>query len=112
MKDLLKVLDMSEDEQLFFLHNLWQNRQLPQYYGFHPIDDKFPMSDWNRQLLADLAFRLRDEAIEKDLDWDDTLILVWEKLGRPMKYQAFCKYYAKPIHWIIAALIAKDKENE
>ena len=88
---LLEVLNMGEDEQ-----------------------DRWCAINTNRkgwEHLADLAFRLRDEVIKEGLDWDDALILVWKILGRSMKYQTFCKYYTKPIHWIIAALIAKGNDD-
>lgn len=96
-EELLKVLDLPEDEQTQWMYELQKSGKYGNY-------------DWRFHFFADLAFRLRDETIEKDLDWDDAMILVWEKLERPMKYQTFCKYYAQPIHWIIAALIAKAEK--
>ena len=100
MNDLLQVLDMSEEEQWKWVSKQWQK---------FSIDPSWQTKEYQNMALADLAFRLRDETIEKDLDWDDALVLVWEKLGRSMKYQAFSKYYAQPIHWIIAASIAKGQ---
>ena len=95
-QELLAILDMDPDNQFWSIQ-----KYLPK--------DLAELYDTSEISLADLAFKFRDEAIEKDLFWDDALVLVWEKLGRPKKYQTFHKYYVQPIHWIIAALIAKEK---
>jgi len=124
IKELLAVLDLPEiklDENRA-IHQpqyewLYEHRHDFEAYLDVPHPDCTFGGDKTKMFLADLAFRLRDEVIEQDLNWDDALVLVWEQLGRSMKYQTFCKYYTKPIHWIITALIAKelskrDKENE
>ena len=93
MNDLLKVLDMSEDS--------------PEQYG------------WLLSIIrehkaccpADLAFRLRDEAGKHWHLWKDGEYQVKEylRLGFPCIDEL---WPIKPIHWIIAALIAKGKEND
>ena len=106
MNDLLKVLDMSEAEQWKWL---WENRQLT-HIGWN-------MTATRNMILADLAFRLRDEA------WGETGEGEWGSgVGKVMVYvhpvpnkeqlQEWWCCCSKPIHWIIAALIAKGKEDE
>lgn len=94
IKELLAVLDLPEEEQL---------------KGLKPF---IPRGDWAAVYwnyhfsLADLAFRLRDEAdrtnfhngiyeVQKYLKKEDWATAYWGEI------------FAKPIHWIIAALIAK-----
>lgn len=72
--------------------------------------------------LADLAFRLRDEAA---IDWTNyceamtTIWAYWCKSTwadrktkgedkKHIKYRKFWMLHSQPIHWIIAALIAKE----
>ncbi len=121
-EELLAVLDLPEDEQLGFLNNLRQNRQLTiSFYGFHcQPDGKFRMSDWNRGLLADLAFRPRDEAVMlKSFQW--TAAEVYNKAHHfglkesethapTMMVWVWFATHAQPIHWIIASLIAKAQK--
>ena len=96
-QELLAVLDMSEAEQ-----SVWT--EAPEH--------------GNRQMgesLADLAFRLRDEVVAKShADFHEAIYDVMVKVeGNDNWATAFWgECIAKPIHWIIAALIAKDKENE
>lgn len=103
--DLLKVLDMSEDFQWNFLvghkgiQEMCQNQL-----------DAFCQTKHKRRVLADLAFRLRDEVVEKDwVAWQIGSARVWgathESEYNPGKFGN----RAKPIHWIIAALIAKGE---
>lgn len=100
--ELLAVLDMSEEEQKQWLHDNFLNRE---YY--------YPS-------LADLAFRLRDEAVLLDnFPWACAEVYNYAhnyKLG-PNEVPApttlmwiWFANQARPIHWIIAALIAKEKE--
>lgn len=68
--------------------------------------------------LADLAFRLRDE-VENIDDMLSAIYKVQRRLKKNNKESKLIGYaeavwfafYAKPIHWIIAALIAKGKSN-
>lgn len=105
MSDLLKVLDMSEEEQFGYL---WKNSILK--------DD---------ERIAELAFRLRDEAkeIREPIELS-TLPMAWFRAcyivinGKVDSYaqvkdaeEAEHKVLSKgPIFWIIAALIAKEAE--
>jgi hypothetical protein len=90
-EERLKVLDMNEDEQVDWL---WDRNILKP-----------------NESLADLAFRLRDEAVKKDwMYWEIACCQVWQ--ATPHKYNYNPGRFgsrAKPIHWIIAALIAKEK---
>ena len=114
---ILKVLDMNEKKQRHWL-----------------IRKHFWLGGTNKESLADLVFRLRDEV--KDLPnfvWSKAWHLVvakvmynynwtdeeWERNfeewtgssdavpGTPDR-EIFALYDSKPIHWIIAALIAKE----
>ena len=115
IKELLKVLDLPEDDQLVFVNNLWQNRLIPDECDLLPdINGKITTSIHNRRVLADLAFRLRDKA--DDTKMHNALYKIQqsrEKCGVPTPQDyatAFWGlYHAKPIHWIIAVLIAQAK---
>ena len=103
-QELLAVLDMSEDKQAVWC-------EAPEH--------------GNRQMgqsLADLAFRLRDEVVKNIDDAEvfhksckDVIIYLKVKVVGfcdPGTIHDFYMFNAKPIHWIIAALIAKGKEDE
>ena len=87
---------------------------------------KFEQKDWVRHnsmpylwrgSLADLAFRLRDEVANGKLKiangdtsaWYVGLQMVEGYLGES---SAWLMHRSKPIHWIIAALIAKEFEGK
>ena len=93
-EELLKVLDMSEDEQ-------WEwCIQNTKHIG---------------ESLADLAFRLRDEAVAKNhADFHNAIYNIMVKVEGDNKWATafWGECLAKPIHWIIAALIAKEQDNE
>lgn len=73
-----------------------------------------------RQVFADLAFRLRDEAVEQNLTmWQRAMDIVflkaneehWKEKHQFTRWAAVIFWFshkAKPIHWIIAALIARN----
>ena len=99
MSELLKVLDITKEEQW-----VWCAKNIKAV----------------GESLADLAFRLRDEAENKEgLWWSGGLSKVFFYLAhsperfdlssedRMRQFQWFGTK-AKPIHWIIAALIAKE----
>ena len=107
---LLAVLDMSEDEQ--------------DYWTVENTDRG--IRGGNYESLADLAFRLRDEIRSKVnyscwMNAKETVAKAiwskhkWHKRGS-YKYltsiYTFWTNQAQPIHWIIAALIAKDKDDK
>ena len=87
-----KLLDMTEDEQVDWL---WD------------MDILKP-----NESLADLAFRLRDEAVNHQ-GWGEAIKDVcdyWQgKNNTGITLSGFWIHRAKPIHWIIAALIALEK---
>jgi hypothetical protein len=119
MDDPLKLLDMTEDEQL---------AKLPYYIQPKPwkhiCSGSFTPSSCDPE-YAELAFRLRNEATEpmplvfdKDNNWyravkrvvdkvleDDSESDILESLG-------WLANFGRPIHWIIAALIAKQLAKE
>jgi hypothetical protein len=97
IKELLAVLDWSKDEQWEWLEEKYGAG------GFH----SFPT----------LAFRLRDEFLENNNhhNWEFGLTKVWK--SEQLKGSIFvdvnqwANKYALPIHWIIAALIAKELQG-
>ena len=110
IKELLAVPDLTEEEQWAFLRKY--------------VDPVYEMGSYcpthRKMYLADLAFRLRDEANDdvallegqrwvylahhyKSEHWDD-----FKKTTSFAESQCWFGYKeAQPIHWIIAALIAK-----
>lgn len=118
MTDYLSVLDMSEDGQRDFVRNIL----IDTYYSNWMLDQW----DKGRFSLADLAFRLRDKAIKENLTgypngYMECQRIVWIHVINPSQYDdipadkssgGWWAYYAKPIHWVIACLIAKGKANE
>ena len=126
-EELLKVLDMSEDEQYNWL---WKRATT---FGFDLkwIDFTVPLSNPAYACsvkkdtimhLADLAFRLRDEVIAEDdksdidcywceASYEVYLYVIGEKNEMDTKegLDTWFSMRAKPIHWIIASLIAKNE---
>ncbi len=100
-KELLAVLDMSEDEQIEWLRT--------------NVFTSMRFREWIRTSLADLAFRLRDEAkgSEGVVKYGKAMQIVCDHFYKCENttmeiVNSFAAYVAKPIHWIIAALIAKN----
>ncbi len=97
-QELLKVLDLPE----------WEQRK---WFWIHTITD----SIYSKKDLANLAFRLRDEAEEFELICG--IEKVFQYCCSPEEYDFAEDAYkwfateAKPIHWIIAALIAKEQKD-
>jgi len=105
MTDLLKVLDMSEKEQRKWLL-------------VNSFKERMP-----HESLADLAFRLRDEVcsdpngIDKYKQALHLIYRTWldkqsDKARLIVTFTIWLIAFADPIDEIIAALIAKDKEND
>lgn len=102
IEELLAVLDMPEDKQVSWV----QERFAYKYPSLQKGD------------LADLAFRLRDEVFELENGgniWAEGYLVVVKKvkpstveLSSSVEWWNCC---AKPIHWIIAALIAKETDK-
>lgn len=101
-KELLAVLDMSKEDQ-----SLW----LIYHEGIEPTES-----------LADLAFRLRDEAVRiNQWIYSEVIRDICRKTNSPKADNCSCfdaamwaEIEAQPIVWIIAALIAKElsKDND
>lgn len=106
MKELLKVLDMTGDEQVKWLLGKGLLRH-------HPTSGKWVES------LADLAIRLRDEVCKNDRTaykyycaLKDCFGYRRESLGlSSLSFNLWLYKYIKPIDMIIAALIAKEQEQ-
>lgn len=134
IEKLLAVLDMTEEEQVrWFYLNGFEKENLGDCGGksfttttnlagkIISIKSNDPRGlRFDRPRLADLAFRMRDE-VEKDCRpywfWgSNSMKFVWEKCcdgELPPAHEGYCIAYrwffhsAQPIHWIIAAEIAK-----
>jgi len=66
-------------------------------------------------LLGDLAFELRDKACKSLLtycEYRKALMRVWELDPQGYPFQEWLERKATPYHWIIAALLALETENE
>ena len=103
--ELLAVLDMTEEKQWAWLLN--------RCVEFWPDEEVFIGSQ--EKYLADLAFRLRDEVAKEDSGvlFGRGLAKICFKIygGNNYNLNEFLSWStvkAKPIHWIIAALIAKE----
>ncbi len=99
-QELLAVLDMSEDEQFRWL-----------------MDNDIVTNEYvkcsRHLILADLGFRLRDEAMNFNKGaWRDATEQIWRECHDYREYRNFWVDRSKPIHWILASLIAKGKANE
>ncbi len=113
MNDLLKVLDMSEEEQVSWLCN---------YIYHHEKGADYWHNFLNRHIsLADLAFRLRDDLVKQApysmrYAWENALEEVYQyekELNKEGTDKAgWGLDWSQPIHWIIAALIAKNKNKK
>lgn len=95
--ELLKVLDISEDEQ---------------------YNSVMELQGWPDESLADLAFRLRDEFVlstpySNRYAYNNAFEIVYEhekemcKMGTDKA--GWRLDWSQPIHWIIASLIAKGE---
>lgn len=123
IKELLSVLDMPEEEQW-----KWLNDNFPDDDALHFCSGT-PVCLVGEQELAFLAFRLRDEVWDTE-GWTKAKEIIWlhcrkeaakakelfesvddgdEPLWR--RINGWFVNVAKPIHFIIAALIAKELGN-
>lgn len=99
IENLLAVLDMTEEEQ-----EEWIIAS-----GLLPEEDGIPI--YSKPILADFAFRLRDEVTatkEGIYFWDRAMAEVCRE--KDISYKEFltwCHAKAQPPDWIIAAEIAK-----
>lgn len=103
-KELLAVLDMSEEGQ-------WRWLTDPDREDFWPhISIFIERREW---YLADLAFRLRDEVkyIHRCSFVRAVLLVFSHYFKKKPQDDTLWRWFsreANPIHWIIAALIAKN----
>lgn len=128
-KELLDVLDMSEDEQETWIgqYAFAHKKESQALLDFETSDKEYNNSYGDIGLpmsLADLAFRLRDEAGEVALMKGQKQVYIavhykeefWKNYSETTSYAETERWFgskeARPIRWIIAALIAKDKEDE
>ncbi|HDZ27257.1 hypothetical protein LCGC14_1134250 [marine sediment metagenome] len=111
MNDPLKVLDMSEEEQFqWLIEKGITDGALARSQVTHKI-----VTRWIRIELADLAFRLRDEANKEDEYkwWKACYTVIHGKVdvyanvgdGHEAEYEVLKR---DPIVWIIVALKAKE----
>lgn len=108
-QEFLKVLDLPD-----------ANSQIDALKPFISQEDWAALRA-NHLSLADLAFRLRDEAVKRSISyWRDGQLEVFDKVilvAEPVKYgfrwriadiDMWFARYARPKHFIVAAFIAKD----
>jgi len=99
IQEILEVLDLPKEKQWkWCIDNLlrWDCDD-GWYYGLEPICS-----------LADLAFIMRDEAIKLDsFNWDRAVLKICIKCAPNVLYSCWWDLYTQPIHWVLAALIAR-----
>jgi hypothetical protein len=116
IKELLAVLTMPEKEQAKKLAKLYSQDNDGNLI-FYPVEKIA-----QRTFLADLAFRLRDEIwsdyppfTDKQHCWYNALTEINKKIHTSHWLggeKSWWMEYAQPIHWIIAALVAKQLAKE
>lgn len=110
IKELLAVLGVSEDEQWGFLCS---QKRIQEICGNQL--DVFCQKKYKRRVLADLAFRLRDETVylrKIEIVFEHCEGKIRNHRNPSQKYFIWWIEQAKPIHWIIAALIAKELSRD
>lgn len=106
--ELLKVPNMPRQEQWDWLNKKFDDDTFHLCLGT-------PICITGEQELADLAFRLRDKVRREKCHYDHAVYVVYNycKLLRRFENVFYwMSYHAQPIHWIIAALIAKELAKE
>ena len=111
--DVLEILDMTEEEQCRYLAKLFQKRYFdtdkwPEWYGICDIliHNTFP---GRKVILADLAFRLRNEAVKRDITkYIDAENIVKAYVLTKTRIAINWSYDSQPIHWIVASIKAKE----
>ncbi len=113
-EELLKVLDMPEEEQWE-----WVTSHQTEY-DYQLLIPSLLTNEFRQALLADLAFRLRN-SVEDHKRSRHIIYRHLVKSGKVAKLCCGCCYEpwwdwwintSKPIHWIIAALIAKKEKAD
>jgi len=98
INNLLSVLDMTEEKQ-----NIWVWKNILGYSD-KAVNRVF-LGIYKPESLADLAFRMRDEA---DLDITYSLTLIWDYKKINKDFVHWIINDSQAIDWIIASLIAKE----
>ena len=101
--ELLSVLGMTEEEQWDWLVDNPESEFWPDaiFYGER------------ERYIADLAFRLRDEVIKTNIHkYIKAKLIITEYMSKIKKKTWLYSTEAQPIHWIIAALIAKEQSEK
>ena len=114
-KDLLKLLtpDMTEHEQQKALYDLGYTQYVHKFTDYYGDGDCYVwMAGGSKCSLADLAFRLRDDAkyIHRT-SFVRAVKMIYAHCGDGKKTSreniwSWFSREAKPIHWVIASLIA------
>jgi len=112
MIDIAEISAMSENEQ---------SQWLQKYAWYHRKESKI-LADYHREVksgycetsLADLAFRLRDEAKDKNLvNLKNEYVLIYEQVtNRYCTFIDFWLFFSKPIHGIYAALNVLEAKEQ
>lgn len=117
--ELLAVLDMEKDEQFYDLHSR----------GLIDVDDcevvisaitEEERDESIDKIFAYLAFQLRDEVVDKTSKFSEARMAIYRLVVvsgiiLPDIWNEMEVWFiscAKPIHWIITALIAKELAKE
>jgi len=101
---LLAVLDLPEEEQIAYLIE----------DAIIDCQDDLAYEPTPTESLADFSFRLRNEISKNDINflWKEGCESVYEYCYKESdeysSFDAWWLYISQPIHWIIAALIAKE----
>jgi len=107
-KKLLKVLDLSEEKQV-----AWLRKEFPK--DIHWCAASKEPCFIGKQEITYLAFKLRDKVLESKngtIKWVAGMFDVYMKMTGSKLFNWKWGYVeAQPIHWIVAASIAK-KHNE
>lgn len=114
IKEFLAVLDMPESKQAEWLCKAELIEP-----GAHAciIDSRTEEEKhaWIQAIFADLAFRLRDEVLSSEngtIKWVAGMFDVYMKMtGSKLLNWKWGYVKAEPIHWIIAALIARQERK-
>lgn len=95
IKELLAVLDMTEEKQLEWIAERFFN------------SDQFAAGSYS----ADLAFRLRDEANNLPSWGEAKQLVAGPRHSYPSAYNQFFADIAEAKHYILAALIANELQK-
>ena len=108
VKELLAVLDLPEEEQIRFLDK-YPNRSIEN-------EKVLVHGEWRllKTCLPTLAFRLRDEVVKTcHYKYDAAIIQVYSVSKKSAEsFHWWWIRHSQPIHFIIAALIAKELAKE